>query len=114
MFPETEHYLFIGGPKHGEFVEVVKNDPSHKVLAPSAQPQFFSNPLSDLDNAHPAYGVETYVRQEIGGELPDGFYKRAVYIHSELPNAQVAQQMLLSALMAEFLKGGTRIEQTGS
>lgn len=107
VFPQTEKYLFVGGPKHGQRLEVVKDDPTFKVMAPPgppnlAEPQAFSGGA--------AYEVHTYIRREIGLQDDTGQqYTRPVYVHEVIPGAEVAQQLLMAALLADFVKGGRKV-----
>jgi hypothetical protein len=107
VFPETDNYLFIGGPKHGQYVEVVKDDPTHKVIVPGTSVLFTPN------GAVPTSGtaeIHTYVKRDLGLTADDGYqYVRQVYVHEACPDQQVAQQLLLSVLMVEFIKGGRKV-----
>lgn len=116
--PKTEHYLFIGGPKHGQRVEVIRNDSTHKIMAPSQPPappgMVERRPYGDGSYSFPYNGgfdVHTYVKRELGFADPDTgeHYRRHVYVHEGVPNAQVAEHLLMSALLADFVKGGERV-----
>jgi hypothetical protein len=95
VFPETDKYLFIGGPKHGEYVEVVRGDLVHKCI------------VSPLTGG--AAEVHTYIRRDITAQLNGETYARDVYMHEQCPNPQVAEQLLMSALMVAFIKGGRKV-----
>lgn len=107
-FPTTDHYLFVGGPKHGEKVEVVTNDPIFKVIAPPAPAPNIG--LSGAAMLTPGFDVHTYVRRDLGFETEDGSqWTRAVYCHEQIPNPQVAEHLLMAALLADFVKGGRKV-----
>lgn len=106
-FPPTAKYLFVGGPKHGQHLEVIENDPTFKVMAPPSPA--FSLEESPLSDSGP-YEVHTYLRREIGMQDKSGQrYVRAVYVHEVIPSAEVAQQLLMAALLADFVKGGRKV-----
>lgn len=110
-FPKTDHYLFVGGPKHGERVEVVENDPTHKVIAPPAPAPYIGD--SGVSMLNPGFDVHTYVKRDLGIEEEGGAtYVRSVYCHEQIPNPQVAQQLLMAALLADFVKGGRKVVPT--
>lgn len=107
-FPKTDHYLFVGGPKHGQRVEVVTGDPTHKVIAPPAPAPFIGDTGVSLLN--PGFDVHTYVKRDLGFEESDGTnYVRTIYCHEQIPNPQVAQQYLMAALLADFVRGGRKV-----
>lgn len=100
-FPKTDHYLFVGGPKHGQKLEVVTGDPTHKVICPPAPASMLNSGFVD---------VHTYVRRDLGFEAEDGTrYARTVYCHEEIPNPDVAQHLLMAALLADFVMGGRKV-----
>lgn len=104
MFPETVQALFIGGPKHGEYLEVVKDDPTWKVLSPPR-----SNGDATLFSV-PAAEVHTYVKRTLGAQTADGeTYTRDVYVHEDCPSPDMAERLLTQALMLEFLKRGRKV-----
>lgn len=107
-FPATDHYLFVGGPKHGQRVEVVTNDPTHKVISPPAPAPFIAD--SGVSLLNPGFDVHTYVKRDLGFEEDDGTnYVRTIYVHEQIPNPQVAQQYLMAALLADFVRGGRKV-----
>lgn len=106
VFPATEKHLFIGGPKHGEYVEVVSGDPTHKCIVPASAPVFVGN---QAVNTSGAAEVHTYIRRDIGAEFGDERYAREIYVHEACPSPQVAQQLLMAVLMTEFVKGGRKV-----
>jgi hypothetical protein len=102
--PTTDKFLFIGGPKHGQHVEVIDSDPTFKVMAPPTM--LTGEPLS----VSGGYEVHTYVKRKLGYRDDDGqAYERAVFVHEVIPGAEVAQQLLMAALMADFVKGGRKV-----
>lgn len=107
VFPKTDHYLFVGGPKHGQRVEVVEGDAVHKIMAPPT-------PTPALFGDGAGYEVHTYVKRDLGFQEDDGtVYARTVYCHDQIPNPQVAQQYLMAALLADFVRGGRKVVPDG-
>lgn len=113
-FPAVEEYLFIGGPKHGQRIEAIKADATHRVITPPAPAPFIAD--SGASGMNAGFDIHTYVRREVNLKHDDGTgYVRAVFVHEQIPNAQVAQQLLMSALYVDFVKGGRKvIEHDGS
>jgi hypothetical protein len=107
VFPETDTYLFVGGPEHGKRREVCKDDPIFKVMAPP-QPNLDGN---SVFLAPGGYEAHTYVRRELA--FQDGVtgeqYVREVYLHEGIPNPQIAEQMLMAALLVDFIRGGRKV-----
>jgi hypothetical protein len=108
VFPSTEQVLFLGGPAHGEAREVVRDDRSTKIVAKSPT-------VIGRDNGLPLLGsgtaeVHSYYRRPIGLRFDeDNAFVRDVFVHETVPNPQVAQQLLMAALLTTFVKGGRRI-----
>jgi hypothetical protein len=106
VFPPTEKYLFIGGPKHGEYMEVVAGDRSHKIIVPASAPLLIGDsPV----NTSGAAEIHTYMRRDITAEFGDERYVRDVYVHEGCPSPQVAQQLLMAVLMTDFIRGGRKV-----
>jgi hypothetical protein len=97
-FPAVDKHLFVGGPKHGQRIEVIAKDLTHRVMTPPAPPSLGG------------YDVHTYTRREV--TLPG--YARPVFIHESIPNSETAQQMLMSALYVDFVKGGRKVTDGSS
>lgn len=97
---KTAEFLFVGGPKHGEHLEVIATDRTFKVFAPP----------SPLDSGAGGYELHTYVRRKLALQSDDGTgYERAIFVHEVIPSPDVAQQMLMAALLTEFIKGGKKV-----
>lgn len=106
--PTTEKYLFVGGPKHGQYKEVVKGDPMFKVIVPPTLSRMIAP--EDVLSGNDGYEIHTYVKRDLGLREDDGTaYIRTVYVHEVIPSPDVAQQMLMAALMTEFVKGGRKV-----
>lgn len=106
--PQVERYLFVGGPKHGQRIEVVKGDAVHKVFAPG-QPAS----LMAQDNTYAGgFDVHTYVRQRLGMKDQGGVeYSAVIYVHDQIPN-QYAQHLLMEALVVDFVRAnGERVSE---
>lgn len=112
IFPKTDRYLFLGGPEHGRYREVIKGDLTHKVIAPPTPAPFIAQ--SEPSELQSGFDIHTYVRRELGLQTDDGAaYKRDVYIHEAVPSPEVGQQLLMSALLAEFVKDGEKVTPDG-
>lgn len=108
VFPKTEVYLFVGGPKHGQRLEVVRDDPTHRVISAPQPPAYMSGSLPTLDGG--GHEIHTYLMRKLAFETDDGdTYTRTVYVHDQVPNAAVAQHLLSTALLADFVKGGRKV-----
>jgi hypothetical protein len=114
VFPATETVLFLGGPKHGEDVEVVSADRTWKVFA-KAEPSVIPMRRDGAD-LPPLIGsggmqVHTYLRRPLSlqNEATGEQYVRDVFVHEAIPNPQVAQQLLMAALLGRFILGGRRV-----
>lgn len=102
-FPKIETYLFVGGPKHGQWLDVVEGEPTHKVLCPPA--------AGDLAG----YDAHTYIRSEICAEDQNGAqFARVIYVHWTIPDAGAAQSALIAALFADFVRGGRKVVDNGT
>jgi hypothetical protein len=109
VFPATDKVLFLGGPKHGEELEVPRDE---RVWRMPVMPKTVINvepsgiPLFGSGTAE----VHTYVRRPIGLKFDeDTAFTRDVFVHESVPNQQIAQQLLMAALLVTFVKGGRRI-----
>ena len=111
IFPATEKVLFIGGPSHGQDVEVPKDEQSWRMFAKSSAPLFFGErdgPATVATSG--AVEVQTYYRRPLVGVDNSGTeYTRDVFVHESIPSPQIAQQALLAALLTRFITGGRRI-----
>lgn len=109
LFPATDTYLFVGGPKHGQECEVPADERVFKLFAPPAGPQ----PVAGFTIPSLSGGLEvnTYVRQELGFEdqRTGEQFVRAVFVHDSVPNPQIGQQLLITALFANFVRGGRKV-----
>lgn len=111
--PQTEHCLMVGGPKHGEFMEVIKNDAVHKVIVPpppgqepaqvERRPLFTSFPA--------AYEIHQYTRRPLRFVDPVSgkHYEQSVFIHESIATMDVAEQALLMALLRQYMMAGVEI-----
>lgn len=116
--PKTESYLLVGGPKHGQRVDIIDSDRIFRTFGP-VTPQPAAGGLNgNAFTQFPGATVEphTYVRRDLGfrDEETGEQYVRAVFVHEGIPNPDVAQQFLMAALLADFVKGGRKvIEEDG-
>jgi hypothetical protein len=114
VFPATETVLFLGGPKHGEDVEIVRGERTWKTFA-KAEPSVIPMRREGVDlpplSTSGAVQVHTYVRRplQLQNEASGEEYVRDVFVHEAVPNPQVAQQLLMAALLARFILGGRKV-----
>lgn len=105
VFPMTETVLFLGGPKHAQECEVIAGDQTWQI--------FDKAPPTQVDGVtmlgSGAFLTHRYIRKPIQAEDESGTYFRDVFVHESVPNAQVAQQLLMAALLARFIKGGHKV-----
>lgn len=107
VFPVTEKVLFLGGPFHAQDVEVPTDEQTWKMFV---RPKT----VVAVDNGPPLLGsgtmqIQTYYRRPLHGQNDDGEYVRDVFIHESVPSPQVAQQLLMAALLTRFITGGRRV-----
>ncbi len=107
VFPKTESYLLIGGPKHGEYAEIPTDEQTWRIFAKSAPaPAANTFAFGGMGDFTP----QTYMRRELSGQDNEGTnYTRAVFIHESVPSPDVAQQLLMSALVTNFVKAGRKV-----
>lgn len=114
-FPKTAQYLFVGGPKHGQRLEVIEGDPTHRVIAPPAPANLTDyRPVETPESpAAGAFEVHTYVRQRLG--LQDSAtgerFTQFIFIHDRIPNPEMAKQLVFDALLAEFVRTGRKVDE---
>jgi hypothetical protein len=106
-FPNVERYLFVGGPKHGQRLEVIDTDTTFRVISPPAPAPFIADGGASAMAA--GFDVHTYVKRDVGLQDDDATYFRAVFVHDKTPSPQVAQQLLSAALYVDFCRGGRRV-----
>lgn len=111
--PQTEHCLMIGGPKHGEFMEVIKNDAVHKVIVPPPAGQPATQPeRRPLFGPFPtAYEIHQYTRRPLTFADPTTGkrYEQSVYVHETITTMDVAEQALMAALLCNYMRAGVEV-----
>lgn len=110
VFPATEKLLFIGGPSHGQDIEVPTDEQTWKMFSKSSAPLFIGATGGPPTPTSGAVTVETYYRRPLTGQESNGEeFTRDVFVHESIPNPQIAQQLLLAALLTRFIKGGRQV-----
>lgn len=108
VFPVTHEALFLGGPEHGKWREVVEGDPVFKVISKA-------EPASVLLNDAPldvsgGMVIHTYIKRDLTLPTQDGTqFVRPVYVHEEVESPLMAQRLLMAALLDNFIRGGRKV-----
>ena len=84
---ESEDYLLLGGPAHGEIRELSKGQNEATVMA-SSRPNSVPEPV-------------VYVRRNIQAQTPRGIFQRTIFVERSMP-VTVATQALQALLLQQF------------